>query len=278
MEQLGHTKLKAVKGSIEKFLGDIGVNAGVEDSLRQKQYSNFRNKVKSSIHEQIDRFATTDKIAEVSQSAQKAIDPNFAIAVGATWYSWNIIFDDWESAFLTYLMWAGNQGGKTGLGKMIPNAEPFDLKNLEIKNIFSERISFVSKTVDRTTINWVAGEISKGIEAGLSIEEIARDIRSKAEKVAIDRSAVIAETELVNAFSLVELETFKKNQIGEVKWVTSMDERVCPICMGNETQGYVPIDTAFSSRAKHPPAHIGCRCYLLPKLPSTIDKIIWRGR
>jgi Phage Mu protein F like protein len=43
-------------------------------------------------------------------------------------------------------------------------------------------------------------------------------------------------------------------------WLTVGDARVDPDCAGNEDEGWIPIDQAFSSGHDQPTAHPGCRC------------------
>lgn len=56
-------------------------------------------------------------------------------------------------------------------------------------------------------------------------------------------------------------------------WVTTQDERVCPICTGNEAEGIIPINQVFgASGTLHQPAHPRCRCSVnyLPDNPRAL--------
>jgi len=55
-------------------------------------------------------------------------------------------------------------------------------------------------------------------------------------------------------------------------WITSMDDKVCDICAGNEAQGPIPINQAFQSGDMTPPGHPGhCHCTVAYSQADTLD-------
>jgi SPP1 gp7 family putative phage head morphogenesis protein len=102
-------------------------------------------------------------------------------------------------------------------------------------------------------------------------------MRNQADLIADQRAGLITETEAAYAMSLVENETYKRNGIAKHRWITAQDERTCVECMGNEEAGAIKIDENFPSGVMAPPAHVRCRCYHLPVLPTMIEQKIWTG-
>ena len=96
-----------------------------------------------------------------------------------------------------------------------------------------------------------------------------------------DRARRIGVTEVTRAYAEGNLLAWKaSNIITGKKWQTVVDERVCPIC-GPLHNVEIGIDSAWSMTAENevyedtgglgllaPPAHIRCRCYLLPVVRS----------
>ena len=49
-----------------------------------------------------------------------------------------------------------------------------------------------------------------------------------------------------------------------VEWVADPSHAVCADCDDNTLGGAVEVGTAFPTGHEFPPAHLGCRCLLLP--------------
>lgn len=85
------------------------------------------------------------------------------------------------------------------------------------------------------------------------------------------RAEAIGITETTRIFSQANVEYWKRTRMLSKVWVTANDELVCDIC-GPQDQKVIPIDeTGFNGvfsgvkvDVPYPPAHVRCRCYLLP--------------
>lgn len=80
------------------------------------------------------------------------------------------------------------------------------------------------------------------------------------------RAETIARTETVAAANEGQLQLWKQAQQrgllpGKVrrKWITTPDERLCPICKGLNGKT-APLDGPFPGGFMNPPAHPNCRC------------------
>ena len=118
--------------------------------------------------------------------------------------------------------------------------------------------------MDEETKKRLAHTISKGIENKRGIPGLARDIRGEFTDMGKYRSELIARTETSNALSQASLDRMKDMDIDGKEWVTAGDDRVSPECRGNEAEGIIPVNQAFSSGVMVPPQHPSCRCAIAP--------------
>ena len=272
LSKLGPTQLLQVKRSLQKFFYTNGTNVALYSSLGKEPATEFKARVKQALHKQIDNSVTIENVSKLAKADQGVL-----IALAASWLIFSDAFNGGRAAILAFLLWAGNQGGQAALDKMVPPPHRFMLKDAGIKANVADRVSFLTEALDKTTMKWIATNLSNALESGMTTPEAVKYVRAESLKMINNRSEIISETELLTAMSLVESETFKRNGLSEHKWITSIDERVCPQCNANQSEGYIPIGNTFKSGAAAPPQHVGCRCYLLPKLPETINQKIWTG-
>jgi hypothetical protein len=122
----------------------------------------------------------------------------------------------------------------------------------------SERAAELVTGINDTTRSLSAGAIEKGLEDQLSSEQTARLIRQTFQDMTIQRSRMIATTEMADAMSEAMLRKLDRLGIEYKRWVLSPD--ACPICEDNAAQGAIPIDDDFDSGDDRPPAHPNCRC------------------
>ena len=231
--------------------------------------------MEETIIRQINHVATIDNINTITRTIGKQ-DLNIIVAVGALWLIMDEALKGGDKTIVEFLDFGGEQGGQAALDKMLPDRK-FDFKNLELKDQLRDRTDFLLKTLDKTGTKWVSSAIEEGMKAKMTSVEIVKFLRDRAIEVARERAQLITETELMYSMNLVELETYRRNKIEKVKWVTAHDERVEEICLANEVAGYINIGEEFPMGQTSPPAHLNCRCLLLPQLPTTIEGYVWTG-
>lgn len=118
--------------------------------------------------------------------------------------------------------------------------------------------------MDEETRRRLAQVISDGIKNKQGVPGLARDLRQSFGNMSTYRSELIARTETANALSQASLDNMKDMGINGKEWVTAGDDRVSPDCQGNEAEGVIPTNQAFSSGLMAPPQHPNCRCALAP--------------
>ena len=110
---------------------------------------------------------------------------------------------------------------------------------------------------------WVRGLVGQTIEQGQSLQTLQKNLRTGF-GFSRSRAEMIARTETANAQTKGSLASYQSQGTEGKEWLTSGDERVCEICLGNEGDGPIPVGSPFSSGDMGPAAHPRDRCTLLP--------------
>lgn len=117
------------------------------------------------------------------------------------------------------------------------------------------------KGINDTTLKNLRDTLSKGMEAGEGINDLANRIEEVFDKATGYRSENIARTETIRAFREGNLELWEESDVVElVEWWTALDERVCDECMALHGQ----IFTLEDAKEKSETIHASCRCDLIP--------------
>lgn len=275
-------KLKSIKWALEKFFYSAGTNIAFYNASKNKKYRVFRQRCEKAILKQTEPFYEPKNVKAIQERIpaplKKIDDTIIDTIVSALFYSFSSVFKGGAEAMDNFLIWAGTLGGQASFDKVGIDLT-FKLYNPEVISRLRDRRNFLINSVDNTTKEWIARTIASGTEQGLSHNEIARNIRENSVEMSRNRAKKIVETEVANAMGTVELESIKRNGSEYKKWVTSRDEKVCPICDGNEKQGRIPINESFiMSKSLSTPGHPFCRCYLEGSIPPDIPiESIWTG-
>lgn len=133
----------------------------------------------------------------------------------------------------------------------------------------------------------IARELTRGFGQGLGPEQIARNIRNVVDDIGVNRSRLLARTEVINAHSEATLNRYESVGVREVtvkaEIRTAGDQRVCPVCIAIAAGGPYETETIRSGTFRYdpdddaeappnllgdypykPPIHPNCRCSLLP--------------
>jgi SPP1 gp7 family putative phage head morphogenesis protein len=136
-------------------------------------------------------------------------------------------------------------------GNLVPNPDA----RWAISNTTRERIrEIVSESfAEETPIE----EIKTAIQQALEEESEGNGIFSEA------RAQLIARTEVSNAQAGGNFAVWRDSGlVHKLKWLTSEDESVCPVCEGNDGIEVV-LGMPFPSGDLYPGAHPRCRCVLV---------------
>lgn len=111
-------------------------------------------------------------------------------------------------------------------------------KKLKLPKVKDEKAinALVNKQVLKITnlhtdaVEEVRAILLDGLDRGLSIQNIKKEIKKRVPDLVDYRAARIARTEIVNAHSEGIMQTFKENGIRRYTWISAKDRRRCPYC------------------------------------------------
>lgn len=293
MNLISSTKLKIKRARLS-----FGDNAVLDEAEKSRQFKQFRKGIEKAILLQI-RGITKDLnfVDQVMNLAIKVEEPNPLVVkfLDKKWIALGIAYDKivGDNKFLSFFDWAGGVGGQAGLDAIGITARPFLLRNPEVKAFLANRSNLLIQTVDNTTKEQLSRLFVEGQRDLLTSFELSEAIDKKFKQISKVRAQMIAQTELANAVNAVQYETFVRNGVTAVRWVTVLDDRVCPICMplhnqvqrlNNNFTGTTSDRFGFENvvfDGLRPPAHIRCRCFLEEVIedfaPNRNNEIVWTG-
>jgi len=120
--------------------------------------------------------------------------------------------------------------------------------------------------VTETTFKRLLIQYDTGLELGETISEIKQRMTTVFQDAVKNRVDTIARTEVMRASNESRLLAYEQSGVvNKVRWYTAVDERRCNFCASLHNKA-VKIGKEFSKDIKAPPAHVGCRCVLLPEV------------
>jgi hypothetical protein len=129
------------------------------------------------------------------------------------------------------------------LDRLIEQAGP------RIAGMAQTRLSQVEAILENAPADATVADIADAVEDDLGAEW---------------RAIAVTQTETTWSMAEGMLGVFYQAGAQTMAWLTAGDERVCPTCDANASMGYIPAGEAFYSGDTQPPAHVLCRCCLVP--------------
>lgn len=115
--------------------------------------------------------------------------------------------------------------------------------------------------INDTTRRQVQAAVSEWISNGEPLEALIRELEPAFGR---RRAELIASTETTKAYAEAQKQSYRESGvIQKMEWRTAEDERVCPVC-GPLAGRRAEFDEEFEAGISMPPAHPGCRCWLVP--------------
>jgi HK97 family phage portal protein/2'-5' RNA ligase len=160
------------------------------------------------------------------------------------------------------------------------NREAFDWA----RQFANEQVTLIGQTTRKELQDnlsaWIASgepltKLADVLEGTLDINDMTIPAGFSPDKIkwltSPERAALIAQTEVTQAFSQGAITRWKQAGVSEIRWRTNADSIVCKLCRrlnnktGAITQGVYDEETG---KYYLPPAHVGCRCPLSVVPPS----------
>lgn len=264
--------------ALDRFFYKTRFNIGLHQALSSDTFKDYRYSLFEAIKNQVLFFAKVNRINAVigvKKATGQLSDIELIENLLPMWIGMIEMVDKEQSAqFLTYM---ARIGGQVAMNKL-QIVGRFEIQDPAIKRMITRQVNLFYDQIDDTTKSWIARTVEGGIRDGVNNITIAKIIRDNVDDFAANRSNLIAENETANMLARVEHEFYKRNNIAQQRWITSRDERVCPICSSNEEVGKISMDLLFPSGVVIPPAHPRCRCFVLPDVVDAERiAITWTG-
>lgn len=142
----------------------------------------------------------------------------------------------------------------------------WDLANEDAAQWARTHVGELVTKIDETTRATIRREVAEFTRNKESITDLARRLEN-VPAFGEERARMIAVTEVTRAYAEGNQAAWRESGVVEGKeWLTSVDERVCPIC-GPMHGMIVPLNSEFSGPGGSfygPPAHPRCRCDTAP--------------
>lgn len=130
------------------------------------------------------------------------------------------------------------------------------------------RLKKLAAGVDGTTKKKFVDQMIKGLTLKETKKQLTTRLQSVGIKFSKTRAKQILNTETQAAFEFMRFEAAKLNGVKYKIWITTLDERVCPLCAGLHGTK-VSMETSYQGHTDSidflglvPPAHVSCKCYL----------------
>jgi SPP1 gp7 family putative phage head morphogenesis protein len=262
----------------------LGNNIGLETTEKKPEFKSFEKIVYQTLEKQFNSVSNNRQLINELVVTTAKFDRGMLEILAKFWKPFIEIVG--VNTLLKFMVWSGERGGQAALIRL-GSGQVFDLRNQAVIQALNDWGLNSSRRYDLTTQNQIINLIVTGREMQLTSFEISEYILERFEELGRNRAYTIAFNEMSQAMNLVEFETFLRNQVKRVRWVTALDERTCPICeplhnqdtgIGNDFHSHNDKITFNSHR---PPAHVNCRCYLeevIDGITIRDEKAIWTGK
>jgi hypothetical protein len=141
--------------------------------------------------------------------------------------------------------------------------------------------------INRTSVTLIERLVATGLQEGLGVVEIARQIEQQVSKIFITRAKLIARTEMVKATNTAAMQSSATSDfMYEKKWIPAVDNRTRPDHLAMLASDYIPFDQAFivggvemqqPGAAGAPAAQVcNCRCKVVFRIMRDVDGLPMR--
>ena len=250
---------------IEKAVYEQGINVALYHAENSDWYKEFMEEVQKAITSQIKQVVTRDNVEDLLLFTKvKEINKELITQIGALMARLLELI-----GLEDFLIRAGTEGGQAFLDKTGIEGT-FVMENPELIAYFEDHSRLILDSVDETTKEWIAKKIQEGRSQLKTSAEIVDSILGETDVFTKVRAELIVLTETANAMMVTELDVAKEYGIRQIIWRTSIDDRVCEICLPLEGE-MTDIGKMFPGGYAHPPAHPRCRCFVEEVIPAGWD-------
>jgi hypothetical protein len=143
----------------------------------------------------------------------------------------------------------------------------FSLENPRAVDYLDEYAAQLVAGIDEYSKQLLRDLLTNATEQGFSYQKTAKLIEKMFTGWSTNRAKLIATTEVGNAYQegnlIVGKDLAASGVAIEKSWLTRGDDKVDPHCSANADQGWIDVNTVFSSGVERPLDHPRCRCVML---------------
>lgn len=267
------SQLLQVKQKVQNFFLKSRYNIGLTKMLEIKELSHVTKELEKALEDQSLFYAKFERINSIIgiNKIEDIQDELLLLNLEEQWKPLSEFFEK-EDMFLL-LLFIANKTGSYLLESQSIDKE-FKLTDKVFIDNLRARVEESYTYIDKTTQKIIVKIIDEDLKKGMSMMEIAKDVRDKMKNISEYRAGLITEYEVSIIYAQLVAEFYKRSGVERHRWITSYDEMVCDVCVGNERDGSIPIGQSFRSGITTPPAHQNCRCFTIPD--GEVDDV-WLG-
>ena len=158
---------------------------------------------------------------------------------------------------------AATSGARNAVAQMLARTEigvDWGMVNDAVYD-WAQRYSFdLVRGINETSSAFLQKSVSQWIASGAPLDDLMSNIEPMFGEI---RAKMIATSEVTRAYASGNVASWKDSKVVDgQRWMTSEDDRVCPICEPLAEQEDM-LGGNFGGVGL-PPAHVNCRCWLQP--------------
>lgn len=265
-----------LKNLIKRSLKNLNVNTTLNEIEASREFKEVRAELEDFLYKQVEKIMVTELVEQALLLTRKAeTNPQIQFLIEKELTTVAPFPRFLIDVMVRLLSRAEQIAGQDALDTLQPGLTYRIVNTPYIR----ERVNKLFPQLNTTTAKQISQELEEAKDGFLTIQETIDYVLEKQREMIKNRSQLIAENEVANVAGATQNEVYRKSGVLVLKWVTSQDERVCPICQplngkvinvnGNWVGGKGIV-------GKYPPIHINCRCFVIPE--ERIGSQVWTGQ
>jgi SPP1 gp7 family putative phage head morphogenesis protein len=269
------TKYDYLNLIIRKMLRRFKRNIVLDEIENSKEYKSAVNALEKYLFNQVKSFATIQNIEFLFTMTRKAdVNPQIQFYIEKELNRNEFGRQNLVNVMIRLLGISEVLSGQDALDTISVN-QKYTLRNTAF---IRQKANDLIPTLNQTTAKELSKKLEEAKAGFLTIDETidflleySRErVKQRAEITALNESSIVS--------NATQFDVYDKSGVVELRWVTSKDERVCPICkpLNNKVINVRGNFTSGGETLKYPPAHINCRCFVEPVEREALP--VWNGR
>lgn len=264
-----------IRNIIKRSLKNLNTNVTLNEIEATREFKEVKSEIEDFLFKQVKEIMVTELVEQTLLLTRKA-DTNPQIQYLIERELNNIKPSRFLIDIVINLLSRAEQiAGQDAVDTLTQNAV-YRIKN---NAYIRDRVEKLFPQLNVTTAKDISQELEEAKGGFLTVQETIDYVLEKQREIIKNRSQIIAENESALIAGQTQNEIYRKSGVMVLKWVTSQDERVCPICQPLNNKVININGTWVGGKGiigKYPPLHINCRCFVIPE--ERIGSQVWTGQ